>query len=163
METVIFFNILEKNAARLVRKIGLRSMAVSGIPDRISARLEVGSRRLLERKPTLPISPATCGLRRHTPSFRTAQRPSSAYRRQASGYIGQPSAICWPRPGELAQPSLTVRLQVTTARLQPAKRWPPRSPPKARTTAATPKSAPRLGSAIRRPWVPIGRMATALP
>jgi hypothetical protein len=45
----VFFNILEKNAGRLVRKTGLGSMVKSGLPDRISARLEVGSPRLLER------------------------------------------------------------------------------------------------------------------
>jgi hypothetical protein len=35
---LIFFNILEKNAARLIRKTGLGSMAASGFPDCVNAK-----------------------------------------------------------------------------------------------------------------------------
>ena len=59
----------------------------------------------------------------------------------------------------------TVRPRVTTARRQPAGQRPPRLPPKARTTAATPKSAPLLCSTGRRLWIwmSIGRMLMVLP
>lgn len=56
-----------------------------------------------------------------------------------------------------------ARLQVTTARPRTARRQPPRSPPKARMTAATPKSAPLLCSARRWRWIPIRRVAMVLP
>jgi hypothetical protein len=58
-----------------------------------------------------------------------------------------PSAGCRPRP----------------SRLQRARRQPPRSPPKARVTAATPRSAPLPCSARRRPRIPIGGRAMAFP
>ena len=142
---------------RPVRKTGLGLMAVSGSPDRISARLETGSPRLLD-----PCQKQSC---------RSALRPAAydgmtrRLRRHRNAvlklwiYCRSP-ASCRREPAELTPPSPTVRLQVTTARPQPAGRWPPRSPPTARMTAATPRSAPRLGSAIGWSW---GRMATALP
>lgn len=49
------------------------------------------------------------------------------------------------------------------SRLQRARRQPPRSPPKARVTAATPRSAPIPCSARRRPRMPIGGRAMAFP
>jgi hypothetical protein len=90
-------------------------------------------------------------------------------------YMGKPSAETlkggeeksilggWsPNPGFISHRP-TVRPQVTTARLRPARREPPRSPPKPQTTAATPQSAPLLCSARRRPPTPIGGTATVLP
>jgi hypothetical protein len=52
---LLFLNMLDKNAARLVRKAGLGPTAQSGLPDWINAGLEAGLPRFRERhqKPTL--------------------------------------------------------------------------------------------------------------
>jgi hypothetical protein len=69
------------------------------------------------------------------------------------GYLGE---LAWDL-------SVIGRPQLTTARPPPPRRQLPRSPPKARKTAAAPKLPLPRDRAGRRPCIPIGRMVSVRP